>query len=227
MKYRGLLLDFYGTLVAEDDAVISSICARMGESLGDPEKAKRFGRRWSELFAEMCCSSFGERFQTQRAIELDSLAVAMKEVGVRGDPAEASLELYEYWQNPATYADSHEFLATCSLPVCVVSNIDTKDIEAAAAAHGWSFENLITSEMLRSYKPRPEMFLAGLDRLGMKPAEVLHVGDSLSADIRGASAVGMDTAWINQKGRRLPENHVSPTFECRDLSELLGIIHNG
>ncbi len=106
MKIRGLLLDFYGTLVAEDDAVISSICARVGQSLGDLEMAKTFGRRWSELFTEMCCSSFGANFRTQKAIELDSLETAMKEVGVAGDPEEASLELYAYWQRPWVFIEA-------------------------------------------------------------------------------------------------------------------------
>ena len=40
-------------------------------------------------------------------------------------------------------------------------------------------------------KPRPEMFRAALDALGVEPGASLHVGDIERTDVRGALAMGM------------------------------------
>ena len=225
MKYRVLFLDFYGTLVAEDDVIISAICSRLPHA--DDEVRRKFATRWSQIFAESCLNSFAGSFQTQREIETASLSSAMSEFALVGDSTKASEELYDYWKNPAAFPESDAFLSSCPLPVCIVSNIDTADILSAAQNNGWTFQHLITSESARAYKPRPEMFQAALSLMRVDPASVLHVGDSLSSDIRGAAALGIDTVWINRKGRKRPENSIAPTFEFRDLLKLLALLKQG
>ena len=61
------------------------------------------------------------------------------------------------------------FCRTVELPVVVVSNIDRQDIQAAIDLHGLAFETVITSEDVRSYKPRPELFVAGLQAARCEP----------------------------------------------------------
>jgi putative hydrolase of the HAD superfamily len=39
-------------------------------------------------------------------------------------------------------------------------------------------------------KPRPEIFAAAVDTLGVPPAEIIHVGDNERTDVRGALAAG-------------------------------------
>lgn len=39
-------------------------------------------------------------------------------------------------------------------------------------------------------KPRPEIFAAAQERLGLAPGEILHVGDNERTDVRGALAAG-------------------------------------
>lgn len=74
-------------------------------------------------------------------------------------------------------------------------------------------------------KPRVEIFAAVLDALGAGPHEVVHVGDNLDADVAGAAALGMRTAWITRRVRE-PEAALeryagpAPTWTIRDLAEL-------
>ncbi|WP_309382679.1 HAD family hydrolase [Cerasicoccus frondis] len=218
MHYSALFLDFYGTLVAEDDPVIEAICAQAGAN------RQAFGLRWSTLFAQLCAESHGATFQTQRAIELQSLELAMQEAGVDGDPLAMSQALYDYWQAPEPFPESTSFLEHCPIPICIVSNIDMQDIQLAAQSCGWRFERLITSEQVRSYKPRPEIFHAALETMDIRPEQALHVGDSLSSDIRGASAVGIDTVWLNRKGRPFRDKQLEPTYEIQNLEQLIPIL---
>jgi HAD superfamily hydrolase (TIGR01549 family) len=45
--------------------------------------------------------------------------------------------------------------------------------------------DILTSEDVKSYKPRPELFLEALRRNNVKPDEVIHIGDSITSDGRG------------------------------------------
>ncbi len=82
---------------------------------------------------------------------------------------------------------------------------------------------MISSERARCYKPDPRIFREALRVLGLAPGEVLHVGDSLHADVRGAAAVGMRTAWVNRRGLR-GDGGARPDHELRDLDGLLDLL---
>ena len=49
------------------------------------------------------------------------------------------------------------------------------------------------------------MFEYALKAIGLKPEQVVHIGDSLSSDVKGAMTVGIDTIWINRGGRQVPK----------------------
>jgi FMN phosphatase YigB (HAD superfamily) len=78
-------------------------------------------------------------------------------------------------------------------------------------------------------KPRREIFDAVLAGLKAAPEETLHVGDNLRADVAGAAALGMPTAWLT---RRVPDPEAAlaaydgprPDFAVADLRELLPLV---
>lgn len=85
--------------------------------------------------------------------------------------------------------------------------------------------SVVISEEVGIRKPRPEIFEAVAEGLGLEPREILHVGDSLAADVVGASAVGMRTVWLTRRIRE-PEAELSrhrgarPDFALDDLRDL-------
>ncbi|MBR3579869.1 MAG: HAD family hydrolase, partial [Lachnospiraceae bacterium] len=48
------------------------------------------------------------------------------------------------------------------------------------------------------------------------PEEVIHIGDSLSSDVKGASALGIHTLWLNRFGKDVPDG-------VKSISSLLEI----
>ncbi|MGV8997483.1 MAG: HAD family hydrolase [Parvibaculaceae bacterium] len=56
---------------------------------------------------------------------------------------------------------------------------------------------VLISETEGLRKPDAALFLRALDRLGVSPERCLFVGDNPKADILGAHAVGMQTAWFS------------------------------
>lgn len=74
-------------------------------------------------------------------------------------------------------------------------------------------------------KPDKRIFLAAAEKLNMKPANILFVGDRIDIDISGAAAVGMQPvlkeAYTNIK-KKIPGN----IAKVNKLSELPGVIEN-
>ena len=66
----------------------------------------------------------------------------------------------------------------------------------------------LCSEMARSCKPDPAIFLQALAAVGVAPDRAMFVGDSVEADIVGGNRVGMRTALLS--ARELRRGRVAP-----------------
>ena len=118
---------------------------------------------------------------------------------------ELSEMMFAHWVKPPIFEDAHAFFEKSSLPIYVVSNIDRADILEAIAFHGLKPAGVFTSEDAKSYKPRKELFELALRETGLNPEEVIHIGDSMSSDVKGAGALGIKTLWLNRFGKAVPE----------------------
>lgn len=100
--------------------------------------------------------------------------------------------------------------------------------DAGLAGH---LDAVVISEDVGLRKPRPEVFRAALTQLGVDASEALHVGDRLDADVDGAAAAGIRTAWISRRwpdpDQRLARHEGAvPDFVVRDLAELEPIVRD-
>ena len=91
------------------------------------------------------------------------------------------------------------------------------------------FDVIAISDAVGWRKPREEIFRVVLETLDVAPEEALHVGDSLRADVAGAAAVGMRTAWVTRRVTdpdklRAEHEGPAPDHELRDLAELESLI---
>jgi putative hydrolase of the HAD superfamily len=110
-----------------------------------------------------------------------------------------------------------------------LSNIDEKSLTLTTRKLGTAFDIVVTAERVKAYKPRLLHFVAALGdlgKMGISPQEILHVGQSLRADIRPANLLGLTTAWINRGQRSLGlTGHgaelASPNAQFATLGELV------
>ncbi|CAL1329020.1 5-amino-6-(5-phospho-D-ribitylamino)uracil phosphatase YigB [Candidatus Providencia siddallii] len=74
-------------------------------------------------------------------------------------------------------------------------------------------------------KPSKDMYLLATKQLGIEPKFILHVGDNLITDIKGAINSGMQACWINSNKKKLinTKNICIPHVEIHHLSSLLYI----
>ncbi len=86
------------------------------------------------------------------------------------------------------------------------------------------FKNIFVSEDIGIPKPAKEFFDYCFENLGNPPKnEVMLIGDSLSADIKGGNDYGIDTVWFNKNGE---ENlsAVKPTYTVTELCDIKRIL---
>jgi putative hydrolase of the HAD superfamily len=84
---------------------------------------------------------------------------------------------------------------------------------------------IFVSDLFGCAKPDARIFHAAAEALGVPCEEILFVGDNPHADILGASAVGMTTAWI-PAGAEWPQNAdlPDPHYTIQELHEVAGIL---
>ena len=81
------------------------------------------------------------------------------------------------------------------------------------------FDFAFLAEDIGASKPAPDMFHAAIERAGVRPREIAHVGDSLDHDVKGAKEVGLRAVWFNPGGE-IAAGDVRPDAEIRCLTEL-------
>lgn len=116
--------------------------------------------------------------------------------------------LFSHYAEPSAwrvFPEVKEVLATAraaGLKLAVVSNFDRR-LHGILAGHGLQFDAVVTSADARSRKPDAGIFHAALAALSASPREVLHAGDSLVADGKGAAAAGIQAVVIRRPGQDL------------------------
>lgn len=201
---KALFFDFYGTIVHEDGVIIDEITTIISSSGNGADKST-IGSYWWRIFQELYMNSFGNSFKTQRDLEIESLEMALKKFESNANADELSRKMFEHWRKPPIFEDAADFLESCDIPYYIVSNIDTDDITAAVHYHGLTPVKIFTSEDAKSYKPRRELFELALKETNLNPQEIVHIGDSLSSDMKGAANLGIHTIWMNRNKKEVPD----------------------
>jgi len=201
---KAVFMDFYGTVVFEDGEVIKKVEQEIFAT-GIAENTSEIGSYWWKEFQTAFYNAYGDRFETQRKLEYDSLEKKIQHFRSTADAEALSNLMFEYWVKPPVFEESKRFFDRCPVPVYVVSNIDRADVLQAIEYHGLKPAGVFTSEDAKSYKPRRELFEYALKCTGLSAEEVVHIGDSLSSDIKGAASVGIKTIWVNRSNRDVPE----------------------
>jgi 2-haloalkanoic acid dehalogenase type II len=201
--FDAVTFDVYGTLIDWEPAIVDfwrrwagrNGVAAPGQDLlmaFDTARAQIQKERPAHLYPEVLRRCF------------DRVSAAF---GVAADAAEreAFVATSHHW--PA-YSDSHAGLTALQARARIgaLSNIDNASLESSCRKLGFRFDIIVTAERVGAYKPDLPHFqsaIADLAALGIARERILHVGQSLRADITPANQLGLKCAWINRPGRLL------------------------
>ena len=145
------------------------------------------------------------------------------------DPHDAFLHMFDLLARAEVYPEVNDVLSALrgtGLTLVVASNADDRHLYPALERGGIEVDHVISSEAVRSYKPRRPFFDAVARRAGYEPGQIIYVGDSPYADVTGARNAGMLSYWVR---RYEDESHAkllkaNPHWTYPDLRGLLTLL---
>jgi 2-haloacid dehalogenase len=144
---------------------------------------------------------------------------------IAGLPQAAPERLVARWSHLEPWDDVANVVGTLAhkVPLGIATNCSIALTGAAVSAVGVKFAAVSCAEEVGYYKPRPEPYLAVLKKLGTDPARTLFVAGS-SADVPGATGVGMPVFWHNRAGLTFTSDKARPMVVSDTLLSLVDIV---
>ncbi len=103
-----------------------------------------------------------------------------------------------------------------------LADVQRPRLEASPLAE--AADVVVISDEVGAAKPGPAIFDVTFARMGHPPrASVVMVGDSLTSDVAGGAAYGLDTVWLAPPDAPDPD-HPRPTHRIAHLRELLPLL---
>ena len=136
-----------------------------------------------------------------------------------------SLPTWRPW--PDTVAALHQLKTRFRL--AILSNIDDDLFERTRPQLEVAFDEVVTAQQAKAYKPSLRLFELALTRINAPAHRVLHVGQSIYHDVIPAQALGLATAWVNRASARpgigaVKSARAKPDITVSTLQELATII---
>jgi 2-haloacid dehalogenase len=219
-QYKALTFDCYGTLIDWENGilgVLKPLLLTHNTNLDNDQILDIFAEFEAELekgeyikyreVLKRVVQKFGERFGFKpTADELNSLADSI-----------------QHW---LPFPDTVEALRTLKqkFKLVIISNVDD-DLFALSAKHlEVEFDEIITAEQAKSYKPSFNNFRLAIERIDLPLEQILHVAASVYHDIVTAKSLGLSTVWVNRRAEQgvsasLPAV-TQPDLEVPDLKTL-------
>ncbi len=176
-----------------------SIWKRLEE--GIITKEQLFKIRWSTVLAALNVDFDGIEMENQFKKYINSVAITI----------DYARELLEYLSKKyKLYATSN---STYEQQVSRLKNADFEKY----------FDGYFISEKVGFEKPTKEFFDKCFESIPFSKDEVILIGDSPTADIKGGEQYGIETIWFDHRGEKLP-NGVSASYTVNHLKEIENIL---
>lgn len=122
-----------------------------------------------------------------------ALAAAAFDVFIR---ARHQVELFEH---------ARSMLQTLRQRGLLIGALSNGNADVSLTGIGDLFDFQFNADGVGTAKPHPLMFERALEHTGLRPEQVVHVGDHPINDVQGAREVGLWTIWVNLPGQHWAE----------------------
>jgi 2-haloacid dehalogenase len=223
-QYKALTFDCYGTLIDWENGILGALKPLLlahNTDLDDDQILELFAEFEAELekgdyikyreVLKTVVEKFGEQFGFEPTVkELNSIADSIQHWLPFPDTVEALKMLKQKFR------------------LVIISNIDD-DLFSFSAKHlEVEFDQIITAEQAKSYKPSLNNFKLAIERIDLPLEQILHVAASVYHDIVTAKSMGLSTVWVNRRADKQGVNITGaavsqPDLEVPDLKTLAAL----
>ena len=230
---KAMVFDVFGTCVDWRSSIADEVNA-IAKQKGLTVDGAKFADAWrSQYGPTMNRVRTGElpwtKLDRLHRMTLDRLVV---EFGLKGLTEAESADLNRAWHRLRPWPDVVPGLTRLKkhFIIAPLSNGNISLITNMARNAGLPWDCVLGAELVRHYKPDPEVYRSAHELLDLEPGQVLMVACHLS-DLKGAAAVGLKTAFVPRpteygpggKPDLQPASWVdTPASDFENLATLLG-----
>lgn len=226
MDAAAVSFDFGQTLASMDPAML---CRRLGEievaATSERLEAALPGA-WAAYDAAVRRGVSGHPWKLLMDTLLAEAGVAEVERGRAVDWLWDQQPLQNLWRRPVPgMIELVRELRAAAVPVGILSNSEGKLAELIAEM-GWTADLPLVADSgrLGMEKPDPRIFTWMAERLGVPAGRIVHVGDSLGADVLGALGAGFQAVWFSEEGPPVPASLPPGVPVARTAAELRAVL---
>lgn len=171
------------------------------EALGE-EDWGRFAQEWRSSYG-IFTKGFDPEKDTWKSVDqhhLDSLVELLRKWHLEDLYSASEIEsLSLVWHRLIPWSDSSKGLGELgrSVKTSTLSNGNASLLRDLNDFGNLRFQNIITAEQFKAYKPNPKVYLGAVRELGCEPSEVAMVAAHLN-DLEGARSCGLRTVYIER-----------------------------
>jgi 2-haloacid dehalogenase len=112
--------------------------------------------------------------------------------------------------------------------MAILSNVDDDLFADTRPQLGVEFDEVITAQQARAYKPSLKIFELAISRVKTPAHRILHVGQSVYHDVIPAQSLGLATVWVNRPSARpgvgaVKSAEARPDLMVTSLGELAAV----
>jgi len=197
-RFEILTFDCYGTLIDWEAGILSvvrAILSAHGKEIEDSEILKLYGD-FEQRAEEPPYRSYREVLQS--VVQQFGAELGFRPTPEQSNSLPESLPMWRPW--PDTVAALRQLKSRFRL--AILSNVDDDLFATTRPQLEVAFDEVITAQQARAYKPSLRIFELALSRIDSPAHRVLHVGQSIYHDVVPAQALGLATVWVNRPSAR-------------------------
>jgi FMN phosphatase YigB (HAD superfamily) len=206
---KAVFIDYTGTMVQEDEPYTRELLGYFiaHSNLKDPREVLKVV--WGKV-KEIEAASHGDAFIRNDDRVNEILRFCVENCGLSGDLDYMHETWRKIWVHAPLFDDVKPFFDKCDKPVYVLSNDDLVYLEESLKEKELNPAGIISAEVAKACKPDRAIFEKAFEIAGVKPEEVLFIGDSITSDVKPALELGINPVLIVRNGgadkAAVPEN---------------------
>lgn len=200
-------------------ALAEQLFPAKGVELSNAWRTRQFEYQWLRALS----GQYVDFWQTTEdsliyAAELLSLALTSDK---RKQLMNAYLELKAWPDAPAAL----ESLKSAGIRLAFLSNATPKILDAGIKNSGLDgvFEHVLSTDIIKTYKPAPRAYQMAIDTFGLTKGEILFAAFA-GWDAAGAKSFGYTTFWVNRLNLPHEQLGVSPDAVGKNLNDLVSFV---
>jgi 2-haloacid dehalogenase len=222
MKMRNVtacVFDAYGTLFD-----VNSAAAKCKEKLGD--KWENFANTWRTTQLEYTwLRSLMKKHKNFWQITEDSLDHAMETFNINKNMRKELLNLYKKLSPYPEVKGCLDALKSKKIKIAILSNGTPDLLKGLVESNNIQsyFDNIISVEDVKIYKPDPKVYEMPIKKYNCKPENICFLSSN-TWDVSGGGVFGYNAVWVNRFNKIFDKLGYNPQYIINNLNQLLELV---